>query len=54
MTPTAAQSFATLTDAEPLIALIDADEPDHERCKEALQTIRLNMRLNDYTSNRLQ
>jgi len=30
-----------LTDAGPLIALIDADEPDHERCKEALQAITL-------------
>lgn len=30
-----------LTDAGPLIALIDADEPDHERCREALETIRL-------------
>jgi predicted nucleic acid-binding protein len=30
-----------LTDAGPLIALIDADEPDHERCRAALQTIRL-------------
>jgi uncharacterized protein len=32
-----------LTDAGPLIALIDADEPDHERCREALETIRLPM-----------
>lgn len=31
----------TLTDAEPLIALIDADEPDHARCREALKLIRL-------------
>ncbi len=30
-----------LTDAGPLIALIDADEPDHERCRAALETIRL-------------
>jgi predicted nucleic acid-binding protein len=30
-----------LTDAGPLIALIDADEPDHERCRTALETIRL-------------
>lgn len=30
-----------LTDAGPLIALIDADEPDHERCRKALETIRL-------------
>jgi predicted nucleic acid-binding protein len=26
----------TLTDAGPLIAIIDADEPDHERCVQAL------------------
>jgi len=26
----------TLTDAGPLIAIIDADEPDHERCLQAL------------------
>ena len=31
----------TLTDAGPLIALIDADEPDHDRCAAALATIRL-------------
>jgi predicted nucleic acid-binding protein len=31
----------TLTDAGPLIALIDADEPDHERCREALDRVRL-------------
>ena len=31
----------TLTDAGPLIALIDADEPDHDRCREALDTLRL-------------
>jgi uncharacterized protein len=31
----------TLTDAGPLIALIDADEPDHERCTEALDALRL-------------
>jgi uncharacterized protein len=31
----------TLTDAGPLIALIDADEPDHERCREALDRLRL-------------
>jgi predicted nucleic acid-binding protein len=30
-----------LIDAGPLIALIDADEPDHERCRAALETIRL-------------
>ncbi len=30
-----------LTDAGPLIALIDADEPDHERCRAALETVRL-------------
>lgn len=31
----------TLTDAGPLIALIDADEPDHQRCREALDALRL-------------
>ncbi len=31
----------TLTDAGPLIALIDADEPDHERCRQALDQLRL-------------
>jgi predicted nucleic acid-binding protein len=31
----------TLTDAGPLVALIDADEPDHERCRETLDQIRL-------------
>jgi uncharacterized protein len=31
----------TLTDAGPLIALIDAGEPDHERCREALEQLRL-------------
>ena len=31
----------TLTDAGPLIALIDADEADHERCREALASLRL-------------
>lgn len=31
----------TLTDAGPLIALIDADEPDHERCRRALDQLRL-------------
>jgi uncharacterized protein len=30
-----------LTDAGPLVALIDADEPDHARCKEALAGLRL-------------
>jgi predicted nucleic acid-binding protein len=30
-----------LTDAGPLIALIDADDPDHKRCRAALETIRL-------------
>lgn len=30
-----------LTDAGPLIALIDAAEPDHARCRDALETIRL-------------
>ena len=31
----------TLTDAGPLIALIDANEPDHERCKAVLADISL-------------
>jgi uncharacterized protein len=31
----------TLTDAGPLVALLDADEPDHERCREALDQLRL-------------
>jgi uncharacterized protein len=31
----------TLTDAGPLVALIDADEPDHERCKETLAQLSL-------------
>ena len=31
----------TLTDAGPLIALIDADEQDHARCREALDALRL-------------
>jgi predicted nucleic acid-binding protein len=31
----------TLTDAGPLIALIDADEADHARCREALEDVRL-------------
>lgn len=31
----------TITDAGPLIALIDADEPDHDRCREALDQLRL-------------
>jgi uncharacterized protein len=31
----------TLTDAGPLVALIDADEPDHQRCRETLDQIRL-------------
>lgn len=31
----------TLTDAGPLIALIDADEPDHDRCREALDRVQL-------------
>jgi uncharacterized protein len=31
----------TLVDAGPLIALIDAGEPDHERCVEVLRSIRL-------------
>jgi predicted nucleic acid-binding protein len=29
----------TLTDAGPLIALIDAGEPDHERCKAAIEEL---------------
>jgi predicted nucleic acid-binding protein len=31
----------TLTDAGPLIALIDADDPDHVRCVETLNRVRL-------------
>lgn len=31
----------TLTDAGPLIAIIDADEPDHSACVEALDRLRL-------------
>lgn len=31
----------TLVDAGPLIALIDGDEPDHERCREMLDQLRL-------------
>jgi predicted nucleic acid-binding protein len=31
----------TLVDAGPLIALIDAGEPDHERCRAALDELRL-------------
>jgi uncharacterized protein len=31
----------TLTDAGPLIALIDADEADHKRCRAALAELRL-------------
>jgi predicted nucleic acid-binding protein len=31
----------TLTDAGPLIALIDAGEPDHARCRAALDELRL-------------
>ena len=31
----------TLTDAGPLIALIDAGERDHDRCRQALDRIRL-------------
>ena len=31
----------TLTDAGPLIALIDAGEPEHQRCVEALETLAL-------------
>lgn len=31
----------TLTDAGPLIALIDAGEPDHDRCRAALEKLQL-------------
>jgi hypothetical protein len=31
----------TLTDAGPLIALIDAGEPDHDRCRDALERLEL-------------
>ncbi|MHB8660214.1 MAG: type II toxin-antitoxin system VapC family toxin [Solirubrobacteraceae bacterium] len=31
----------TLTDAGPLIALIDAGEPDHDRCRETLDKLEL-------------
>lgn len=31
----------TLTDAGPLIALLDADEPDHQRCRDALELLQL-------------
>jgi predicted nucleic acid-binding protein len=31
----------TLTDAGPLIAIIDADEPDHDRCMRALDDVTL-------------
>jgi uncharacterized protein len=41
--PAAVSSPVTLTDAGPLIALIDADEGDHERCKRALREVRLPM-----------
>lgn len=34
----------TLTDAGPLVALIDADEPDHETCRLALAELRLPLR----------
>jgi predicted nucleic acid-binding protein len=43
VTPASAHSTGTLTDAGPLIALIDADEPDHERCRRALEEIHLPM-----------
>lgn len=33
----------TLTDAGPLVALIDADEPDHEVCTRALNALALPM-----------
>jgi predicted nucleic acid-binding protein len=31
----------TLTDAGPLVALVDAGEPDHERCRDALDVLPL-------------
>ena len=31
----------TLTDAGPLVALLDADEPDHDRCRDALELLQL-------------
>lgn len=31
----------TLTDAGPLVALVDAGEPDHERCREVLDEVGL-------------
>lgn len=31
----------TLTDAGPLVALVDAGEPDHERCRDVLDTLQL-------------
>ena len=31
----------TLADAGPLIALIDADEPDHDRCRATLDELRM-------------
>lgn len=31
----------TLTDAGPLIALIDAGEPDHDRCRDVLEDLEL-------------
>ena len=31
----------TLTDAGPLVALIDADEPDHDACRSALERLAL-------------
>src|SRR5262249_4988671 len=34
-------SKVTLTDAGPLVALIDADEVDHETCAQALNRVRL-------------
>jgi uncharacterized protein len=33
----------TLVDAGPLVAVIDAGEPDHERCREALDALPLPM-----------
>lgn len=31
----------TLTDAGPLVALLDADEVDHQRCKETIELLQL-------------
>ena len=35
--------MTTLVDAGPLVALIDADEDDHERCRDALPDVALPM-----------